>query len=456
MKFVNYDKGEDMESQKGINTSSGPAIDLRGDLIPELKRLNETESKFSSLMLLIITILVFFSAQIVSFKWQDLVLLTGVLFFHELGHLLTMKLLKYNDVKMFFIPFVGAAVSGKNEKDSAVKSCIVTLMGPFPGIIVGVVLYFLFSLTKNYYALKAAQLMLLLNAFNFLPIMPLDGGRYIDVLFINRRYFRLFFALLGSAVFFLLAISIRDIVLGLIGLFSVFMAFTNFKLHGISQELKSQGIYAASVGELLDKEELTRTVIETLSLKYPKLFDPKIVYKGILNHLKIIVDTIKFIPAKLLSKSALLVSYLIVVPVSIGVTFFFLAMNYTEKTRIEKIDGQERVIVERYVFGKKNSECPVNAAFYYDGKGTAFSPESGIFYYSEGYRTGEWIFYDKTGKTVVRKMTYEWGQLVSVSNLVNSEWKTTLYEELSGFRRFMEEIQRISQPYKSNYRYFEK
>jgi hypothetical protein len=233
------------------------------------------------------------------------------------------------------------------------------------------------------------------------------------------------------------------------------MAFTNFKLHGVSGELKSQGIYAASVNELLGKEELMQTVIETFSRKYPKLFSPKIIYKGILNHLKVIVDTIKFIPAKLLSKSVLIVSYLIVVPVSIFVAFFFIAMNYTEKTRVEKIDGQERIIVERYVFNQKNSECPVNENHYYEGKGTAFSPEPGTFYYSEGYRTGEWLFYDKAGKTVVKKATYERGKLVSISALDNGQWKTTLHEELSGFRRFVEEIQRISQPYKSNYQYFE-
>src|SRR5258706_5980780 len=44
-----------------------------------------------------------------------LLVLVGVLLFHELGHYLGMRAFGYGDVRMFFIPFFGAAVSGKSR-----------------------------------------------------------------------------------------------------------------------------------------------------------------------------------------------------------------------------------------------------------------------------------------------------------------------------------------------------
>ncbi|MDX1653260.1 MAG: hypothetical protein R3277_12250, partial [Brumimicrobium sp.] len=40
-------------------------------------------------------------------------ILLGVLLFHELGHFTAMKLFGYENLKMLFIPFLGAMVSGK-------------------------------------------------------------------------------------------------------------------------------------------------------------------------------------------------------------------------------------------------------------------------------------------------------------------------------------------------------
>ncbi|MFZ2631116.1 MAG: site-2 protease family protein [Desulfosalsimonadaceae bacterium] len=318
-----------MDMAQNMNSSPNLAVDSKNDLIPELKIISAHESKFSSLTLLIVTIILFFSTQIISVKWQEIVILIGVLLFHELGHLVAMKLLKYKDVKMFFIPFIGAAVSGKSRNDTAVKSCIVSLMGPFPGILMGVFLYFLFILTKNYFVFKTAQVMLLLNAFNFLPIMPLDGGRYIDVLFVNRRYFRFLFAFIGAVSFLLLASSAKDIVIGILGVFTMYVALSNFKLHGISNDLRSKGITATSVNDLIEDESAMQVVVNKLQSSYPKLFKPKMIYRAIFNQLTVIVDTIRFVPAKLFPKIILLIAYLVLVLASLLVAISFIAADYT-------------------------------------------------------------------------------------------------------------------------------
>lgn len=445
-----------MDTAQNMNGSPGGTVDLKNDLLPELKVISSSESKFSSLTLLIVTIIIFFSSQIISVKWQEILILICVLLFHELGHLAAMKLLKYNDVKMFFIPFIGAAVSGKNRNDTAVKSCIVSLMGPLPGIILGVLLYILFILTKNYYVFKTAQVMLLLNAFNFLPIMPLDGGRYIDVLFVNRKFFRFLFAFAGAAIFLFLAVSGKDIIIGVVGVFAVFAAFSNLKLHGLSSDLKAKGVTATSVNDLLEDETAMQTVIKELQSRYPRLFQPKLIYRGIFNHLTVIVDTIKFVPAGLWAKVLLLAAYVILVSVSIIVTVLFLAADYREVARGEEIDGKKYLVVERHLFGKKRSECRIDASSCYDGKGIAFAPDgkvSDVFYYANGFRTGEWQILDTAGN-VIEKRVYDKGQLLSESRLENGTWKSYSVGDMSFLRKCSEEIQRLSQPYRSNHNYF--
>lgn len=48
--------------------------------------------------------------------WALVIVLTGVVVFHELGHFVAMKIYKYRDLGMFFIPLLGAYVSGKNKR----------------------------------------------------------------------------------------------------------------------------------------------------------------------------------------------------------------------------------------------------------------------------------------------------------------------------------------------------
>jgi len=445
-----------MDSTQYCVKSPDQAVDLKNDLIPHLRAISSGESKFGSLTILIVTIIIFFSAQILSVTWQEILILIVVLLFHETGHLLAMKLFRYSDVKMFFIPFFGAAVSGKSLNDTAVKSCIVSLMGPLPGIIAGVLLYILFILTRNYYVLKTAQVMLLLNAFNFLPIMPLDGGRCVDALFVNSRYFRLIFALIGAGVLVLLAFVTKGPVIGILGVISLYLAFSNFKLHGISSDLKSRGVNAASVDDLLADQNEMQIVIDRLQAGYPKLFTPAVIHRAIFNKLTVIVDTIRFVPAKLLSKIIVLPAYLALVSTSVLVTFLFLAANYTEKLCMKEVGGKTYACVERYSFGKKRSECPIDADLFFNGKGTAFDFDGSVtdvFYYSKGYRTGEWLTFDKTGAVLVKR-TYEKGRLVSVSKLEGGTWRISRVEDLPFLGRVSEEIQRVSQPFKSNYRYF--
>jgi Zn-dependent protease len=437
--------------------STGAEEELEfASLATELHALSSNESTSGSLVLLIITVMIFFSAQIISTKWQDLLVLVGVLFFHELGHMAAMKLLKYSDLKMFFIPFLGAAVSGKNSNPTALRSCIVSLMGPLPGIFLSVGLYFMFLLTKNYYLFKISQVLMLLNVFNLLPIMPLDGGRFVDVLFVNRRYFRFVFSFLGAAAFLFLAASAHDFLIGFFGVISLYGALCNLKIHGISNELKSEGMMATSVADLIGNKDSLKQVVSKIKPHFPKLFSPNMNYKGILTKLTVVVDTIKFKPAKFLSKLLLLSTYAACTLAAILGLILIVGANYKESLRTVEVDGETHTYVQQHVFGKKRSECPINSQLYYDGKGTAYEPDgsvSGIYYYKDGYRTGEWLTYETSGKVIEKKL-YDRGRLITVSKLENGAWNTSTVADMSILKRCSEHIQRLSQPFKSNHIYF--
>ncbi len=152
--------------------------------------------------------------------------LLGVLFFHELGHFLTMRYFGYRDVKMFFIPFFGAAVSGRHETAAVWKRAATYLAGPLPGLMLGAIFYFAFRPPVESWLFDLVRMLVLLNAFNLLPIVPLDGGRVLDSLFLSRRpwastIFRAFAVAMLAALAVWVDTAVAKIVLGLIAVFTL-------------------------------------------------------------------------------------------------------------------------------------------------------------------------------------------------------------------------------------------
>jgi Zn-dependent protease len=149
--------------------------------LDELNHLqNKTINWRSTIVLLLISALVFIVIARNSGAqqtWEFVAILVGVLLFHELGHYVAMKLFGYRNLRMFFIPGFGAAVSGRHYNAPAWKRIIVSLMGPLPGIIGGTILLILSGLYHNDLLYRIGQFALVINAFNLIPILPLDGGR---------------------------------------------------------------------------------------------------------------------------------------------------------------------------------------------------------------------------------------------------------------------------------------
>lgn len=136
-----------------------------------------------------------------------ILMLLFVLLIHELGHFLLMKLFGYKDVKMLFIPFMGAMVQGKKEEYSQLQTALMILAGPVPGIIFGAGLLYFFSIEEFSYLVFLGMFFILLNVFNLIPIGPLDGGQLFRVLFFqNNDFIQLIFTFLSSLGIILLGL----------------------------------------------------------------------------------------------------------------------------------------------------------------------------------------------------------------------------------------------------------
>lgn len=151
--------------------------------------LNTPAPSSKSSLLLPITLALFVFSQLGSQQQTvaGIAVLVGVLLFHELGHLAGMKLFGYRDVKMFFIPFFGAAVSGKRRGVAGWKEAAVLLLGPLPGIVLGLVVTVWDTVRPSEVLHSLALALVLINAFNLLPVSPLDGGRFFHLLFFSRH-----------------------------------------------------------------------------------------------------------------------------------------------------------------------------------------------------------------------------------------------------------------------------
>ena len=126
-------------------------------------------------------------------SYKILLLITAIVIIHELGHFLAMKYYRYSDLGIFFIPLLGAYVSGSKREVSQIQSAVILLAGPLPGIVLGIIFYFIdTNNSTGYYPFdislsQIALWFIILNLINLLPIYPLDGGQLLNRVFLDEE-----------------------------------------------------------------------------------------------------------------------------------------------------------------------------------------------------------------------------------------------------------------------------
>jgi Zn-dependent protease len=302
-----------MYNETEINLAAG---DDQEELSPEAAALinnirhsgKRKSTLAGNLTLLIITAALFLGSGLIENPLIDILGIIAVILIHEAGHFTAMKIFGYRDVKMFFIPFFGAAVSGRHDDISSSKKAIISLAGPVPGIIIGYILLSIAISAFNPWLYKPASFFIYLNGFNLIPLLPLDGGRFMAELFYNRsRYLEAFFKIIASAAFIYIAFLYSTIFLGIIGAFLLITISSSYKLAIAAIEIKSR-YNLLFEGSLLNQNNRTLNILtSSLIGKFPVAKGPGY-YENLMTDLW---DRLKYIPPQPLAASVLLAVYLI-------------------------------------------------------------------------------------------------------------------------------------------------
>jgi Zn-dependent protease len=195
-----------------------------------------------------------------------------VLFIHEMGHFTFMKLFNYENVRMLFIPLMGAFVQGSKEKYSQTQSFIVVAAGPFPGICIGIITLFLSSYYQLNWLLELSFLFLFLNIINLIPIDPLDGGQLFKLLVHKKRdLFLIIFAFISSLILILVGFLIWSWVTMIFGFFMGIRVRGMQRNYQIRKLLDEQNVnYISTYDDLSNRDyAMMKEIIvgETPSLK---------------------------------------------------------------------------------------------------------------------------------------------------------------------------------------------
>ena len=167
-------------------------------------------------ILLIATLALFVLARGGRADLTGLAILLGGLALHEGGHLVGLLAFGYADVRMFFIPFLGAAVSGRKPGAPLWQRALVSLAGPLPGILLGLLLASGLHITATLDHRIAATL-LVINGLNLLPVLPLDGGWFLaHALFARNRYLEVSFGVVTAGLGILVAVHLHLYILAVL------------------------------------------------------------------------------------------------------------------------------------------------------------------------------------------------------------------------------------------------
>jgi Zn-dependent protease len=184
-------------------------------------------------------------------SFEMLLLITAIVVFHELGHFFAMKSFHYKDLGIFFIPLLGAYVSGTKREVSQKESAIILLAGPLPGVIVGVIIFLIDKYSPDTYLghipLETVSLLFIfLNIINLVPVYPLDGGQLLNRVFFNEEsWLSKIFVVLSAALLCWVALSSSNKASYVLLIFPAMMLLRMFgdsKLNAVEKKIESSGI----------------------------------------------------------------------------------------------------------------------------------------------------------------------------------------------------------------------
>jgi Zn-dependent protease len=253
------------------------------EVLTELKRLQDERPGWSGAVgVLAVSLLLYMGAARAERAWDGVAVLIPVLAFHELGHYLAMRGFGYRNLRMFFIPFFGAAVSGRHYNVAGWKKALVALAGPVPGIAIGAPLGVAGLILDAPKVVEAALLMLILNGFNLLPLLPLDGGWVVHaVLFVRHPVLDAVFRLATALGLFGLAVLLGAWLLGAVAVLMLLAIPLAWRLARVAHRLKREGLVALSADAETIPTGTALSILAALRPVLPAQTSPKVLAQNV-------------------------------------------------------------------------------------------------------------------------------------------------------------------------------
>jgi Zn-dependent protease len=368
-------------------------------------------------LLLLGSVAVYAASGALRWSWSYVAILVVVLLIHEAGHWVAMRCFGYSDLQMFFIPFFGAAVSGKPRNTSSSRKAVVALLGPAPGILLGIGSGILFLKVGHPVLLSYATTSVFLNGLNLLPIYPLDGGRYMEtVVFSRHPAVEIVFKILAACALVVLAVWLKSIAFGILAFFTLILTREAFYQNRVVRHLRE--IAGAPVAP--PAEHIPAEYVEAV---FPELTAGFSAHQQKAKTLAARADAAwrKFaeVRPRLGATFALLAAYVGVAAVAIGGSVYVLAAvrHRTERTvlvREETLSGGSILLEQRFYLQHKLAENQVGSDGLYDGRAATWHVKGQLQStgtWRTGFQQGEWKFFDPQGN-ITFVTTYEAGRPV--------------------------------------------
>jgi Zn-dependent protease len=125
----------------------------------------------------------FAAGSLAAYSWlfsiEFAIALIFCLVFHEYGHIKAMKYFGLKTKGIYLIPFVGGLALSDDKINTRWQDIVISIMGPFFGLILSIVCMLGYWLTDIEILAGLAVFNAMLNLFNMLPVLPLDGGHVL-------------------------------------------------------------------------------------------------------------------------------------------------------------------------------------------------------------------------------------------------------------------------------------
>ena len=158
-------------------------------------------------------------ASVAAYSWlfsvEFALALIACLVFHEYGHIKAMKHFGMKTKGIYLIPFMGGLALSDERINTRWQDVVISIMGPTFGLILSIACMIAYWLTGNVFFAGLAAFNALLNLFNLLPILPLDGGHILkSISFSMNSLTGLVACIVGAAIGVYVSYSLGLALLG--------------------------------------------------------------------------------------------------------------------------------------------------------------------------------------------------------------------------------------------------